>query len=100
MPNLAVLYLQGNPCVKQTKHYRRTYIARIPTLKFLDDRPVFDDERERAEAFYQVIANGACVHARVCMYVCVYCTLCYTYPIITATAHCYHSFLSPLLCPS
>lgn len=61
LPNLAVLYLQGNPCVKQTPHYRRTYIARIPTLRFLDDRPVFDDERQRAEAFYAVVAEGACL---------------------------------------
>jgi dynein assembly factor 1 len=26
-------------------------IAKIPTLKYLDDRPVFDDDRRYAEAF-------------------------------------------------
>lgn len=26
-------------------------IARIPTLKYLDDRPVFEDDRRHAEAF-------------------------------------------------
>ena len=59
MPALAVLYLQGNPCVKKIPHYRRALIARIPTLKFLDDRPVFDEERECAEAFYAVLEGGA-----------------------------------------
>ena len=28
-------------------------IARIPTLKYLDDRPVFDEDRRYAEAFYK-----------------------------------------------
>ena len=51
--------MQGNPCVKKIPHYRRALIARIPTLKFLDDRPVFDEERERAEAFYAVLEGGA-----------------------------------------
>lgn len=49
---LGVLYLQGNPCVKKIQHYRKVVIARIPTLKYLDDRPVFDDERLRCEAWY------------------------------------------------
>lgn len=52
LPKLAVLYLQGNPCVKEIKHYRKTVIARIPSLRFLDDRPVFDEERLRVEAWY------------------------------------------------
>lgn len=45
MPLLAVLYLTNNPCVKFTKNYRKTYINNIKTLKYLDDRPVFPDER-------------------------------------------------------
>ena len=51
MPNLKVLYLQNNPCVNKIKQYRKTMIARLPTLKYLDDRPVFDDDRRNAEAF-------------------------------------------------
>lgn len=51
MPNLAVLYLQGNPVTKKIKNYRKTLIARIPTLKYLDDRPVFEEDRRFAEAF-------------------------------------------------
>eukprot|EP01138_Halocafeteria_seosinensis_P003301 gb/GECG01003377.1/.p1 GENE.gb/GECG01003377.1/~~gb/GECG01003377.1/.p1 ORF type:complete len:432 (+),score=74.54 gb/GECG01003377.1/:1-1296(+) len=54
MPELRVLYLQGNPCVKHIKHYRKVVISRLKNLKYLDDRPVFDDERLRSEAWYGV----------------------------------------------
>jgi dynein assembly factor 1 len=53
MPNLKVLYLQGNKCTNMIKNYRKTMIARIPTLKYLDDRPVFEDDRRNSEAFHR-----------------------------------------------
>jgi dynein assembly factor 1 len=51
MPNLKVLYLMNNPVVKKIKNYRKTIIAALPNLKYLDDRPVFVDDRRHAEAF-------------------------------------------------
>lgn len=51
MPNLAVLYLNGNGVTKNIRNYRKTLISRIPTLKYLDDRPVFPEDRRAAEAF-------------------------------------------------
>ena len=51
MPNLKVLYLQGNSFTNKIKNYRKTVISRIPGLKYLDDRPVFEDDRRNAEAF-------------------------------------------------
>mmetsp|Transcript_10107 Transcript_10107/g.17068 ORF Transcript_10107/g.17068 Transcript_10107/m.17068 type:complete len:512 (-) Transcript_10107:334-1869(-) len=51
LPNLAVLYCQGNEFVKKINAYRKTLIARIPSLKYLDDRPVFEEDRRRAEAY-------------------------------------------------
>jgi len=51
MPNLKVLYLQNNPVTKKIKNYRKTIISAIPTLTYLDDRPVFKDDRRHAEAF-------------------------------------------------
>lgn len=51
VPDLRVIYLMGNPVVKNIKHYRKTLIARCKALKYLDDRPVFDEERRRVEAW-------------------------------------------------
>ena len=51
MPNLSCLYLQGNPVVSKIKNYRKTLIASLPNLRYLDDRPVFENDRRCAEAF-------------------------------------------------
>lgn len=51
MPSLKVLYLQGNDVVKKVKQYRKTLIYRCRQLKYLDDRPVFDEERRRVDAW-------------------------------------------------
>lgn len=51
MPDLRVVYLMGNPCVKHIRHYRKMIVGRCKSLKYLDDRPVFDDERRRVDAW-------------------------------------------------
>jgi len=51
MRDLRVLYLMGNPCVKGIRYYRKTVIAHCKELRYLDDRPVFDDERRRVMAW-------------------------------------------------
>jgi hypothetical protein len=58
IPSLAVLYLQGNPVVKKLRHYRKQVVARLPGLKYLDDRPVFPDERRRCDAWYAAWLAG------------------------------------------
>lgn len=56
LKDLRVLYLQGNPCVRKIPYYRKLLIAKLKKLKYLDDRPVFDDERRRVEAFVEALA--------------------------------------------
>jgi hypothetical protein len=64
LPQLGVLYLQGNPCVKKIAHYRKVVIGRIPTLKYLDDRPVFEEERLRCDAWYAAFVSEGLVAAK------------------------------------
>ena len=53
MNDLRVLYFQENPAIKLIKNYRKTFIFKIKTLRYLDDRPVFPEERRFAEAFFR-----------------------------------------------
>ena len=43
MPNLAVIYCMNNGFNKKISHYRKTFIVKIPTLKYIDDKPIFED---------------------------------------------------------
>ncbi len=51
LPLLSVLYLKGNPAVSAMRGYRKTLIAALPGLNYLDDRPVLKMERLCAEAW-------------------------------------------------
>lgn len=51
MGSLRVLHFNGNPVCKKIANYRKVVIARLPNLKYLDDRPVFEEDRRFAEAF-------------------------------------------------
>mgnify|MGYP001410575131 CR=1 FL=1 len=62
MKNLRALYLQGNPVVKKIKYYRKKMTMMLPDLRYLDDRPVFPDDRLRAVAFMTALgAEGGTV---------------------------------------
>ena len=63
MPDLKVLYLMGNPVVKSIKYYRKTLVGRCKGLKYLDDRPVFDEERRRIDAWMAVYDQNGNVDA-------------------------------------
>jgi dynein assembly factor 1 len=43
MPELAVIYMQNNQFNKKIAHYRKTIIHKLPKIKYIDDKPVFDD---------------------------------------------------------
>lgn len=51
MPQLAVLQLTGNPVVPKISQYRRTTISKCTSLSYLDDRPVFEEERKAVGAW-------------------------------------------------
>lgn len=51
MKELRVLYLKGNEACKRIPNYRKTTTACLKDLKYLDDRPVFEEDRRAAEAF-------------------------------------------------
>jgi len=51
MSSLRVLYLKGNPAAKKIVNYRKSLTVYCKELRYLDDRPVFEDDRRTAEAF-------------------------------------------------
>lgn len=57
MPNLKVLYLMGNPVVKALRHYRKRIIGSCVELRYLDDRPVFEEEKRRVTAWHDVFTS-------------------------------------------
>ena len=51
LPKLKVVYLKQNPLVEQVTQYRRLLSSLLPSLSFLDDRPVTALDRECAVAW-------------------------------------------------
>ena len=49
--NLRVLYNQGNESIRKIPHYRKYLIDTLKELHYLDDKPVFENERRLSEAF-------------------------------------------------
>ncbi|KAG5470049.1 hypothetical protein LSCM4_02742 [Leishmania orientalis] len=51
LPLVSVIYLQGNGLPRRVRHYRRNMILHLPALTYLDERPVFPEERRVTEAW-------------------------------------------------
>ena len=49
--DLKSLYLKGNPCVRFISMYRKRITAEMPSLTYLDDRPIYEIERITIDAF-------------------------------------------------
>jgi dynein assembly factor 1 len=52
-PKLTLLTLKNNPLVNNVKPYRKTVVARVESLNFLDDRAVTEIERISCTAFFK-----------------------------------------------
>ncbi len=77
LPGLRVLYLQGNPIVKSIPHYRKIIVSRCRALRYLDDRPIFEEERKRCNVWAHAMAEGGLTAAQVfsCQHICHYYSL-------------------------
>ncbi|CAD7966155.1 unnamed protein product [Amoebophrya sp. A120] len=51
-PNLEVLYFHRNPGLRFVTNYRRHMVLALPKVRYLDEAPIFDREREFATAFF------------------------------------------------
>ena len=51
LPELACLYLQANELPNQTRYFRRKMVGTIKTLTYMDDRPVFPEDRRAIDAW-------------------------------------------------
>lgn len=51
IPELNVLYLQGNDVARGMKNYRKNMVFHIKALTYLDELPVFPEERRSTEAW-------------------------------------------------
>lgn len=58
MPKLGCLFLKGNSFIRHVRDYRKNFIVRIASLKYLDDRPVKEVERLASEAFFSSGREG------------------------------------------
>ncbi|KPA84578.1 hypothetical protein ABB37_01112 [Leptomonas pyrrhocoris] len=51
LPLVSVVYMQGNGLAHRLRSYRRNMILHLPALTYLDERPVFPEERRVVEAW-------------------------------------------------
>lgn len=51
LKNLACLYLKDNPVKREFSNYRKVMVGSLHNLKYLDERPVSDEERRLSIAF-------------------------------------------------
>jgi len=51
LEDLKVLYMKSNPIIETMSFYRKRALVKVPHLTFLDDRPIFPNEKRLSEAW-------------------------------------------------
>jgi len=51
LEDLKVLYMKDNPLIKTTSFYRKRTLAKVPNVTYLDDRPIFPNEKRLSQAW-------------------------------------------------
>jgi len=51
LEDLKVLFMKSNPLIETMSFYRKRALVKIPNLTFLDDRPIFPNEKRLSEAW-------------------------------------------------
>jgi dynein assembly factor 1, axonemal len=51
LPELRCLYMKGNKCLRNILNYRKNFIAKLPSLTYLDEKPVTEIERLSCETW-------------------------------------------------
>lgn len=51
LSQLRSLYVKDNPFLEKVQRCRKTLVARIESLAYMDDRPVSEFERKTSEAW-------------------------------------------------
>lgn len=51
LPNLGILSLKENNLIRQIANYRKVLVCRLTSLKYLDDRPISEVDRQAFEAW-------------------------------------------------
>ena len=51
--SIKVLYFKGNDVIRKINQYRRTMIVKITSLMYLDDRPIKEEDRLGAIAYFE-----------------------------------------------
>jgi len=51
LEDLKVLFMKSNPLIETMSFYRKRALVKVPHLTFLDDRPIFPNEKRLSEAW-------------------------------------------------
>ncbi|KEG05044.1 hypothetical protein YYE_00623 [Plasmodium vinckei vinckei] len=58
LKHLNILYIMNNPGLSKYKNYRKLFVNTLPSLTFLDYKPITNEERRCVKAFFEYGTKG------------------------------------------